>query len=314
MRNAESRRDCEACEPDGGRNYVASLLLTADQSSCSYGPSGSASASSRSAAARAKASIMLLRVDACRRCSGASQTISAPKASATISPVSLRKDLAGHFDRGGEEQPVAVQPVVHPFLVGAEIGDRGLDLDDPDFAVAAERHEIGAPAGRQRQLAHHAIAERSAAAARCRARPSARSADWRPSIGQSAASDVMLIGLQAPSSGTSLTHAIRSARSHARSIPQQPGCATRDLICRRRALGKAVASASRVAASTPRSVISPVTSRAGVTSKRVVGDRRAVRHDPHGLDAAVRGAAGHGRDSRRRRAARSGFRRRRPAR
>ena len=46
---------------------------------------------SRSAAARAKASIMLLRVEACSRCSGASQTICAPKASATISPVSCGK-------------------------------------------------------------------------------------------------------------------------------------------------------------------------------------------------------------------------------
>ena len=52
---------------------------------------------------------------------------------------------------------------------------------------------------------------------------------------------------------------------------------------------------SREALSTPRSVISPVTSRAGVTSKRVVRDRRAVRHDLHRLDPAIRGAAGHGR-------------------
>ena len=71
-----------------------------------------------------------------------------------------RENLARHLERGGEEQPVAMQPVVHPFLVGAEIRDRRLDLDDPDFAVGAERHEIGAPAGRQRQLAHHRKPER----------------------------------------------------------------------------------------------------------------------------------------------------------
>ena len=71
-----------------------------------------------------------------------------------------RKYLAGHLDRGGEEQPVAVHPVVHPFLIGAEIRHRGLDLDNPDFAVGAERHEVGAAARRQRQLANHAEAMR----------------------------------------------------------------------------------------------------------------------------------------------------------
>jgi hypothetical protein len=70
------------------------------------------------------------------------------------------KYLARHIDDGGEEQPVAMQFVVHPLLVGAEIGHRRLDLDNQDFAVAAERDEIGAPAGRQRQFAHHRIAER----------------------------------------------------------------------------------------------------------------------------------------------------------
>src|SRR5436190_14951047 len=58
------------------------------QNSAANGPCGSASACRRSAAQRAKASIMLLRVDACRRCSGASQLICAPNASAMISPVS----------------------------------------------------------------------------------------------------------------------------------------------------------------------------------------------------------------------------------
>src|SRR5262249_32127321 len=53
-----------------------------------YGPSGPAGAERRSAAARAKASIMLLRVAAWRRCSGASHTTAAPKASATMRPAS----------------------------------------------------------------------------------------------------------------------------------------------------------------------------------------------------------------------------------
>ena len=42
------------------------------------GPCGSESACRRTAAARAKASITLLRVEACKRCSGASRTSSAP--------------------------------------------------------------------------------------------------------------------------------------------------------------------------------------------------------------------------------------------
>src|SRR6516225_5252342 len=52
-----------------------------------------------------------------------------------------RKDLTRHLERGGEEQPVAMQPVIHPLLVRAQIRNRGLDLDDPHLPVAAERHE-----------------------------------------------------------------------------------------------------------------------------------------------------------------------------
>ncbi len=52
------------------------------------------------------------------------QTNSPPKPSATISPVSFGKISHGTSHRRGEEQPVAMHPVVHPFLVGPEIGDR----------------------------------------------------------------------------------------------------------------------------------------------------------------------------------------------
>ena len=58
------------------------------------------------------------------------------------------KYLAGNVDDGCKEQPVAVQPVFHPLLIGAEIGDRRLDLNNDDFAVAAKRHQIGATARR----------------------------------------------------------------------------------------------------------------------------------------------------------------------
>jgi hypothetical protein len=71
-----------------------------------------------------------------------------------------RKNLARHLERGGEEQPVAMQPVIDPPLVGAQIRDRRFDLDDPNLAVGAERHQIGAPAGWQRQFAHHQKSQR----------------------------------------------------------------------------------------------------------------------------------------------------------
>ena len=58
----------------------------------------------------------------------------------------LRKDLARQILREGEEQPVAMCPLLLPFLVGAQILDRGFDLHDPDLATLVQRHQIGAPA------------------------------------------------------------------------------------------------------------------------------------------------------------------------
>ena len=57
------------------------------------------------------------------------------------------KYRARNVEARGEEQPVAMQPVVDPFLVGAEIGDRRFDFDDEDFSAAAKGDEIGAAAG-----------------------------------------------------------------------------------------------------------------------------------------------------------------------
>ena len=63
-----------------------------------------------------------------------------------------RKDIERYMLGGGEEQAIAMHPIVGPFLIGAEILDRGFDLHDPDFAVAPEGHEIGAASGHERQL------------------------------------------------------------------------------------------------------------------------------------------------------------------
>src|ERR1041385_2647067 len=68
-------------------------------------------------------------------------------------PRVVRENLARHLHRGRKEQPVAMEAIVHPFLVGAKVLDRGLDLDDPDVAGAIQRHQIGAPPGWQGELA-----------------------------------------------------------------------------------------------------------------------------------------------------------------
>ena len=70
------------------------------------------------------------------------------------------KDLARQILREGEEQPVAMGAVFLPFLVGTQILDRGLDLDDPDLAALVQRHQIGAAPRRQRQFADAGKAER----------------------------------------------------------------------------------------------------------------------------------------------------------
>jgi hypothetical protein len=60
---------------------------------------------------------------------------------------------------GGEEQPIAMPPVIHPFLIGPEIGHRGFYLDNDDFTVAAKRDEVGASARRQGQFTDDTIPE-----------------------------------------------------------------------------------------------------------------------------------------------------------
>jgi CheY-like chemotaxis protein len=60
----------------------------------------------------------------------------------------LGKDRERHGKRRREEQPIAMHPVIQPFAIGAEILDRGFDLDDPDVARAVECDEVGAPPGR----------------------------------------------------------------------------------------------------------------------------------------------------------------------
>jgi hypothetical protein len=74
-------------------------------------------------------------------------------------PAVLRKKLGRDIAMRGEKQPVTVLPVFGPLAIRAEILDRGLDLDDPDLAIAAKRHEIGTTAGGKRQFRYHRQAQ-----------------------------------------------------------------------------------------------------------------------------------------------------------
>src|SRR3954447_15455506 len=73
----------------------------------------------------------------------------------------LRENFARQILGEGEKQPVAMRAVILPFLVGAQILERGFDLDDPDIAALVQRHQIGAPSRGQRQFAHRGKAERA---------------------------------------------------------------------------------------------------------------------------------------------------------
>src|SRR5690606_15137290 len=64
----------------------------------------------------------------------------------------VREDGSRHIRMGGEEEAVGMQAVFWPLAVDAEILDRGFDLDDPAIALTGKRHEIGAPAGGERQF------------------------------------------------------------------------------------------------------------------------------------------------------------------
>ena len=58
----------------------------------------------------------------------------------------------------GKIQPFAIAGVILPLVVGAEVGDAGLHLDNGDLALTAERGEIGAAAVGQDEFRDRAIA------------------------------------------------------------------------------------------------------------------------------------------------------------
>ena len=74
--------------------------------------------------------------------------------------VAIREDEAGILGEDPEryglvrrkEEPVAVEPIVRPFPVGAKILDAGLGLDDPDFTCRSDAEDIGAAVGGEHHL------------------------------------------------------------------------------------------------------------------------------------------------------------------
>jgi hypothetical protein len=66
----------------------------------------------------------------------------------------LGQHLAGKRRRHGEEQPVAELAILGPLLVGAEVFQRGLDLDDPNLAAVGDAGHVRPPPVGQSHLAH----------------------------------------------------------------------------------------------------------------------------------------------------------------
>jgi DNA-binding LytR/AlgR family response regulator len=72
----------------------------------------------------------------------------------------LRQDLARELRRDREGEGVAIGLVLVPLLVGAEVLETGLHLDDEDLAAPPQRHQVGAPSVRQRHFGQRRIAQR----------------------------------------------------------------------------------------------------------------------------------------------------------
>lgn len=81
----------------------------------------------------------------------------------------VRQGVSWEIGIDGKEEAITKRLIVGPFLIGAQVGDTGFDLDDENLTTRADRGNIGAASVRQRQLsdagevetveqAHHAPA------------------------------------------------------------------------------------------------------------------------------------------------------------
>ncbi len=89
-----------------------------------------------------------------------------------------RQNAGGKTWAHGEKEAVAPFEIVLPFMVGAEIGNARLHLDDPDLPFFSERQNVGSPSAFERKLGQrpmpHRLEQPHRAAKRFWRRPSAR--------------------------------------------------------------------------------------------------------------------------------------------
>lgn len=69
--------------------------------------------------------------------------------------------IARQIAREGEEQAIAMRPIVLPLPVRTQIVGRGFDLDDPDLPARVDGYQIGTASRRQRQFAETGKPKRS---------------------------------------------------------------------------------------------------------------------------------------------------------
>ncbi len=69
----------------------------------------------------------------------------------------FRQDTLGKVGSDGECKEIAIVQIVSPFVIGLEVGEPGLDLDNGEPAPMIQRHDIGAPAIGERQLEENGL-------------------------------------------------------------------------------------------------------------------------------------------------------------
>jgi hypothetical protein len=94
--------------------------------------------------------------------------------------------MAGKLGRYGEQKGIAIGEVLLPLAVGAEVGERRLDLDDGDAALPVQPQYVGAATVAELHLGDHGIVEVDEKAR--------NSADHVPSDGRKSRRDIRFVG------------------------------------------------------------------------------------------------------------------------
>src|SRR6516165_8408617 len=103
-----------------------------------------------------------------------------------------RKNLARHVERGGEKQPIAMQPIIEPLLVGTRsaIDDLISTIHNSPSVPSATR------SARRPDVNGNSLTTENPSECRSRVVPRATASavdDCRPSTGKAAASELMLM-------------------------------------------------------------------------------------------------------------------------